>query len=64
MWVLVVDLLFEKIFNFFKVGKCVNIGDFIFFRVIVYLVVVEFVIAPDHGADSFEKGLAFDEQIS
>lgn len=62
--VLVVDLLLEEVLNFFKVSQGVHIGDFVLFRVIVYLVVVEFVVVANGCRNPIEKGLALDEQVS
>ena len=47
MLVLIIYPLPKKLIDFLKIGECVNIRDFILFRIVVHLIVVEFVITRD-----------------
>lgn len=61
--ILLVYLFLEEVLDLFQVGQGVHIGDFVLLRVVVDLVVVEFMVVADGRRGPLQQGLALHQQV-
>ena len=56
--VFLVYLLLEQILYFLQVSQSIHIGNLVLFRVVIDLVVVQFVIVPHRRGNTLQQGFA------